>query len=54
MCVSLFERGEKAGVEDIMDFPCGWQPEAVYKQRQDLDNLKGSETFGGELLAGVL
>ena len=23
MCVSLFERGDKASMEDIMDLPCG-------------------------------
>ena len=33
MCIGLFERGEKAGVEDIMDFPCGQKFEAICKRR---------------------
>ena len=33
MCVRLFEQGEKASMEDIMDLPCGWQLEAVHEWR---------------------
>ena len=33
MCVSLFEWGKKAGVENIMDLPCGREFEAVYQRR---------------------
>ena len=54
MCISLFERGEEAGVENIMDLPCGWEFEAVYQWGQDLSNLKRSEAFGGKLPARVL
>ena len=33
MCVHLFEWGEKACVENIMDLPHGRQLEAVYERR---------------------
>ena len=32
MCVGLFERGKKAGVENIMNLPCVWKSEAVHKR----------------------
>ena len=32
MRVGLFERGEKASVEGIMNFPCGRQLEAIHEQ----------------------
>ena len=33
MHVGLFEQGQKTGVEDIMDFPCGRQLEAIHGWR---------------------
>ena len=31
--IGLFERGKKACVENIMDFPCGRQFKAVHERR---------------------
>ena len=37
-----------------MNLPCGWQPEAIHDQRQDLRDFEWALSFGEQLLGGVM
>ena len=46
MCFSFLVRGEKGGMEDIMNLPGRRQVEAVSEQGKHLGYFKGTLLFG--------